>query len=79
VWIFSWEVSDIMGFGKGKGFTSKIRVPMTEVVIRGGGGLVAKTEIVLTGTPLLTGGGGLATKVETALTETVELAEGSYP
>jgi len=39
-----------MGFGKGKGFTSKIRVPMTEVVIRGGGGLAAKTEVVMTET-----------------------------
>lgn len=69
-----------MGFGRGVGFTSKVRELMFRVVIKSGGGKAERTETMLTDEVTeLTGGGGKATRTETALTETVVLAEGSYP
>lgn len=32
-----------MGFGRGKGFTSKVRTEMTKYLVKGGGGRAAKT------------------------------------
>lgn len=34
-----------MGFGRGKGFTSKVREIMARYVVRGGGGKRTKTHI----------------------------------
>lgn len=39
-----------MGFGRGKGFTSKVRTEMTKYVVKGGGGKAAKTATETTPT-----------------------------
>lgn len=43
-----------MGFGRGKGFTSKIREIMTRLVVRGGGGRRTKTLTEINPTPVVT-------------------------
>lgn len=69
-----------MGFGRGKGFTSKVRELMARVLVKGGGGSMTRTETALTDAVTeFKGGGGKATRTESALTETVTLALGSYP
>lgn len=64
-----------MGFGRGKGFTSKVRTEMTSYLIKGGGGKVAIVETELAPTYVAKGGGGKkeVTATETTPTYTTEV------
>jgi len=65
-----------MGFGRGKGFTSKVRTEMAKYLVKGGGGKATATEIELTPTYVAKGGGGkkTATATETTPTYTTSVA-----
>ena len=54
-----------MGFGKGKGFTSRDRTEMVEHVVKAGGGKATKTVTEATPTYATKQGGGKATKTIT--------------
>lgn len=64
-----------MGFGRGKGFTSKARVTMTEYTIKSGGGKIPATltELVPTYITKYGGGAGKVTRIELNPTYEVEL------
>lgn len=61
-----------MGFGRGKGFTTKVRTEMTKYLVKGGGGKAIALLISLVPTYTLRYGGGKATATLTELSPTYE-------
>lgn len=59
-----------MGFGRGKGFTSKVRTEMTSFSVKGGGGKATATHTEVTPTYVTKYGGGKASQTHTELTPT---------